>query len=129
MENIIFELPVSVSLPRVKTKDKKMMLNMNSYRNLNFHINNQMKQLFEPISITKFKASKIRISYKIYKKTKRKYDVMNVASIVDKFFLDWLIKYNFIPDDNLENVCYGSIDGYNDSIEDKVITEIEILFP
>ena len=126
-DKIIFELPDHIILPRVKVADKKKMLNMNVYRNLHHHENNTMKQMFKPITGKRFSAFRIRISYKIYKTSKRKYDVMNVASIVDKFFLDWLIKYKFIPDDNLDHVCYGSIEGFNQAPECKVIAEIEIL--
>lgn len=76
---------------------------------------------------TCFYAKKIRVSYEIEKKTKRKFDTMNIISVVDKFFLDWLIKYEYIPDDTFNNVSYGSITGKNDCDHDIVFVTIEVL--
>lgn len=129
MEKIIFELPDHVILPRVRKSDKKIMLNMNVYRNLHHQTNNQIKQLFRPISGKRFKAFKIRISYKVYKPTKRLYDVKNITTVVDKFFCDWLVKYGFIPDDNILHVCYGGEEGFNEATAPKVIAEVEVLIP
>jgi hypothetical protein len=122
-----FILPLSVILPRKTKEDKKIMLNLNVYRNLHHAINNQVKQLFLPIEWYLFKAGKIKISYKIQKKTKRKFDTMNIISVVDKFFLDWLVKMQYIPDDTFNNVSYGSIDGKNDCEFDRVIAEITVI--
>ncbi len=123
---VIFELPISVTLPRKTKADKKIMLNLNVYRNLHHSVNNQVKQEFEPIKGEPFKAESIKISYRVEKTTKRKFDTMNIISVVDKFFLDWLVKENYIPDDTFNNVSYGSIDGSNQCAADRVIAEIEI---
>ena len=127
MANYRFVLPDCVYLPRKTKEDKKVMLNMNIYRNLHHSLNNQVKQAFEPIETELFKAERIRISYYVYKKSKRKFDTMNVISVVDKFFLDWLVKHEYIPDDNCDNVCYGNIYGHNNYPEPEIIAEIEVL--
>ncbi len=123
----IFELPISVMLPRKRVKDKKVHLNMNQFVNYSRFTVNDAKQLFMPISANEFKAEKIKISYYLEKKHKREFDTMNFVSIVDKFFLDWLVSKKFIPEDKFRNVSYGEIDGNYNCIADRVIAKIEIL--
>lgn len=126
-ESCVFILPLSVTLPRKRNSDKKVMLNLNYYRNMHFQVNNQVKQYFKPISVYAFRAEMIEISYIVYKTTKRKYDTMNIISIIDKFFLDWLVENNYLSDDTCLNVRYGSIEGKNDCTENKVIASIKII--
>ncbi len=123
---IRFELPVSVILPRVRVADKKVMLNMNT--NWNRFKYNECKKIFKPISIPEehFKAKSIIIRYRVEKKTKAIFDSMNYVSYVDKFFLDWLVKEKYLPDDTFNNVSYGSITGLNQCAVDRVIAEIEV---
>ncbi len=122
-----FILPLSVTLPRKTKADKKIMLNMNVYRNLHHSLNNQIKQSFKPILEEEFKSDKIKISYFVEKSTNRKFDTMNIVSIVDKFFLDWMVKSGYIPDDTFKNVSYGIIDGKNGCQHNRVIATIEEL--
>lgn len=124
---IEFILPTSVILPRKTKDDKRVALNLNVYRNTKYMVNNQIKQLFRPEKIEIFRAEKIRISYHVEKKSKRKYDIMNIVSVVDKFFLDWLVSHKMIPDDNLYHVDYGEITGSNGCKESRVIATIEII--
>lgn len=122
-----FYLPTFVILPRKTKKDRRIALNLNVYRNLNYMVNNQMKLIFEPIQGEVFKAEKIRISYYVEKKMRRLFDTKNITSIVDKFFCDWLVKNGCIPDDNFMHVCYGSEDGIMGCVTDRVIGTVEIL--
>ena len=123
-----FELPLYVMLPRKTKADKKVMLNMNVYRNMHHAVNNQVKSSFCPLSLPEhFKAEKIKISYVVEKTTKRKFDTMNIVSIVDKCFLDWMVYWLIIPDDSFDNVEYGSITGKNDCKTDRVVATVEIL--
>ena len=104
----IFILPIV--LPRKTKAAKKFALNLNVYRNTHYQTLSQAKRLFNPIIIDAcLKAKKIRVSYTLVRKDERKIDLMNVISIVDKFFLDWLVGNEYIPDDNCLNVEYGSI--------------------
>ena len=108
----IFELPVYIISPRKTKKDKKLALNMNTYRNLQHFDNNYMKQNFKPdVLPEQFAATKIQVSYHIEMPTKRRFDTMNIVSVVDKFFLDWLQKNEYIPDDTCDHVSYGKITG------------------
>ena len=127
LDSFRFVLPISVILPRKRVKDKKIMLNLNVYRNLHFQVNNQVKELFKPIEADQFKAEKISIGYLVRKTTKRKYDTMNIISIVDKFFLDWLVENEYIPDDTCNNVIYDGIVGDNDCKKDEVLATVTIL--
>ena len=124
---ITYILPISVTLPRKTKADKKVMLNMNVYRNLHHQICNDIKQAFAPISGQGFSANKIRISYQVEKTTKRLFDTMNIISIVDKFFLDWLVNHECLADDKCDIVSYGYIEGRNDCEQSRVIAKIEIL--
>ena len=132
MYSYIFILPDCVYLPRKTKEDKKVMLNMNVYRNLHNLVKAEIKRLFMPTSPCYgydpfFTAKKIEITYTVEKKSKRKYDTMNIISIVDKFFLDWLVDNGFIEDDTCLNVQYSKITGKNDCESNRVIAEIRIL--
>ncbi len=123
-----FILPTYIILPRKTKADRKVQLNMNTYRNLHHQTSSQMKREFQPLEIPKMKkCQKVRITYHVEKKTKRIYDLMNVVSIVDKCFLDWMVTVGFLPDDNLNHVDYGAITGENDCEENRVIAHVEIL--
>lgn len=122
-----FYLPIFVMLPRKTKADKKVHLNMNQFVNYSRFTINDAKQLFQPIFGEPFKASKIRISYFLQKKHKREFDTMNFVSIVDKFFLDWLVKEGYIPNDKFYNVSYGKIDGTYQCGTDRVIATVEII--
>lgn len=98
-----FILPTYIDIPRKTKKDKRIYLNLNVYRNLNFHVNNQVKIKFKDmvsnLANIKFNPP-IRLIYQIHVRTRRKMDKMNVITVVDKFFCDALTFYNCIPDDN-----------------------------
>ena len=123
----MFELPISVTLPRKTKEDKKVMLNMNVYRNLHHALNSQAKKLFAPIKSMPFKADTIEISYTVLKPTKRKYDTMNIVSVVDKFFLDWLVDQGMIPDDTCDRVSYGRIVGWTNREGNCIIAQVKVV--
>jgi hypothetical protein len=129
-----FILPLAVYLPRKTKEDRKIMLNMNIYRNLHHSVNHQIKKLFTPELLNGQLRTEllkdprpVKISYVVEKKTKRKFDTMNIVSIVDKFFLDWMVENNYLEDDSFKHVSYGSITGSNDCKYNRVIAYIEII--
>ena len=124
---IVFELPTMITLPLKTKDDKRVSLNLNAYRNLNHFVNNSCKREFRPLKIEIFRAKKIEIEYRVEKATKGKFDTMNIVSIVDKFFLDWLVEHLMIPDDTFRNVEYGKITGINGCRMSKVTAWITIL--
>lgn len=109
---VTLESPIRVTLPRVKVKDKVMPLNLNNYRNNHHAINNDIKQryngLMEQLVIETFSDVKIvgpiRVDYELFVGTRRLLDISNVLSIVDKCFMDVLVKVGVIEDDNFDHV-------------------------
>ena len=89
--------PLFVTLPRKTVKDKRIALNMNTYRNLHHRISNDAKKAYsealreqlEDLSI----QTPVEITYKVYKASKRRLDKMNVISVVSKFLLDSITEY------------------------------------
>lgn len=109
METVInLKCPLFVDLPRKTTKDKRVYINMNSYRNLHFLVNNQVKKMYleavreqlEGLTI----QTPVEITYKVYKKTSRRLDKMNVVAITSKYLLDAITELGCWEDDNDDHV-------------------------
>jgi hypothetical protein len=137
-----FVLPVYVDFPiseRARTQRNKdrfaagkpynrKWLNLNWYRNAHHHETAKAKTLFHPIEVPDFfKADRIKITYSAERKSNVLYDLMNVISIVDKFFLDWLVSHEYIPDDNRTIVFYGAPTAEGGNAYDRVIVDVEVL--
>ena len=96
--------PLFITLPRKTVKDKRIALNMNTYRNLHHRISNDAKKAYsealreqlEGLSI----QTPVEVTYKVYKGSKRRLDKMNVISVVSKFLLDSITDYGCWEDDN-----------------------------
>lgn len=89
------------------TRNKKLRLNLNQYRNAHFFILNGAKRAYDNLvgyGVKKFKPidSRVLISYSFF--PKRKSDVANFCCIQDKFFCDVLVLNGIILDDNCEIV-------------------------
>jgi len=114
------KLPVSVQV----SKKKKFNLNLNQYRNTHYRLLCDSKRLYSDIvkeAILQQWGKKLptfnhpEITYTIYHNTKRKFDLSNVCSIVDKYFCDCLTSLNIIEDDDYNyitsiNYRYGGLD-------------------
>lgn len=122
---------------RIKLREKKYFnLNMNNYRNVHFRDLHKAKKLFarETIPLLKGieKMDRIKVEYHYYPNNRRRCDVNNVLSIVDKFFLDCLVEAGVIEDDNYmyitdTNFRFGGVD--KDSRFPYVIAEITEITP
>jgi Holliday junction resolvase RusA-like endonuclease len=103
-----FNTPFAVYLPRVKSKDKRIAMNLNTYRNLHFLVNNQAKKVYKELMKDQLDGLEIEtpveITYQVFKPSKRSLDKMNVVSIASKFFLDAVTEYGCWDDDNDDNV-------------------------
>lgn len=78
-------------------------MNLNTYRNLHFILNNQVKIAYkeaikEQLDGLKLKTP-VRLKFTLWRKDKRAGDRANVLSIVEKFFCDALVEYGCLPDD------------------------------
>lgn len=91
---------------------------MNNYRNWHYQVSNDAKRRFksEIYDLLDFRFdNKIKIEYFYYAPDKRTRDLMNVISVVDKFFQDAMVERGCIKSDDLSTVvevnsCYMGID-------------------
>lgn len=98
---------------------------MNSYRNWHYQVSNDIKRRFKSDISRKldFKFdNKVKIEYFYFAPDKRKRDLMNVISVVDKFFQDAMVEYGCIASDDLSvvvevNSCYMGIDRENPRLD------------
>ena len=97
-----------IDLPRVRTKPKRVYLNMNAYGNTNTFTNNEVKKAYlEAIREQvegKVIQTPVEITYRVLKRTKRRLDKMNVVSVVSKYLLDAITECGCWEDDNDEFV-------------------------
>ena len=96
--------PLYIDLPRVRTKPKRVYLNMNAYGNTNTFTNNEVKKAYleairEQIDGLVIQTP-VNITYRVLKPTKRRLDKMNVIAVVSKYLLDALTEVGFWEDDN-----------------------------
>lgn len=105
---IILTCPLYVDLPRKTKKDKRVYINMNSYRNLHFLVNNQVKKMYLEAVREQLEGvviqTPVEVTYKVYKKTARRLDKMNVVAITSKYLLDAITELGCWEDDNDEHV-------------------------
>ena len=105
---INLKCPLFVDLPRKTTKDKRIYINMNSYRNLHYLVNNQVKKMYLEAVREQLEGLTIQtpvdITYKVYKKTSRRLDKMNVVAITSKYLLDAITELGCWEDDNDDHV-------------------------
>jgi len=106
--NIKLVLPYHY-IQKFKTKkDKKIMVALNWYRNVNFFLNNQIKKYYYELvreQMASFKYDRLqlyRIDYKLYYSNKRS-DMMNVIAVIDKYLQDALQKVELVEEDNVEH--------------------------
>ena len=80
---------------------------MNNYRNWHYQVSNDIKRRFKseitPLLNFRF-AGKIKIEYFYFAPDKRTRDLMNVISVVDKFFQDEMVENGCIESDDLSTV-------------------------
>ena len=118
MRKIEIQMPISVEIG-IKKK-RKFFLNLNLYRNNYMHTNNNIKKEYARIAHSflpqwDVPMQEIELEYVLFLPDKRKRDISNVLSIVDKFFCDALTTHKLIPDDNYEHLKkvvykYGGFD-------------------
>ena len=96
--------PLYIDLPRVRTKPKRVYLNMNAYGNTNTFTNNEVKKAYleairEQIG-GKVIQTPVEITYRVYKQSKRRLDKMNIIAVTSKYLLDALTNLECWIDDN-----------------------------
>ncbi len=125
MKEISINLPLSLR----QTKGKVKWLTLNNYRNWHYQTSNGLKVKFkkEITPLLNFKIEgQVRIYYCYYAPDKRKRDLMNVISVIDKFFQDAMVERGCIEADDLSivtevNSKYMGIDRENPRLVAKII--------
>jgi len=101
---IRIDAPLAVYLPRKTKKDRRIAINLNIYRNLNFMMNNEAKKIYADMirHVIKDKViqTPVSITYRVYKATKRHLDKGNVIAVTQKYLLDALTEEGCWTDDN-----------------------------
>lgn len=108
MRSYSVKVPIHITYAKNKKGiNKKIALNLNWYRNAHYFILNNVKVAFKELLIPQLtdvpNLKKIKLHYTLYT-SKRKSDVMNWVSVIDKFFQDALVEFTIIDDDNYETV-------------------------
>jgi hypothetical protein len=124
-----FILPLYISIPKKTKEDKRIPLTLNWYRNAQHHESAAVKRLFAPLFAETWEgqAPRIRISYHVQKMTRARYDTMNVVSVIDKFFCDWMVTNSLIKDDDFSRVEIGMAIGTNQAKKNRCLAFVEIL--
>jgi len=122
---------LSLPLYIMNRSKRRRWLTMNNYRNWHYQVSNDIKRKFksEITPLLDFRLSgKVKIEYFYFAPDKRTRDLMNVISVVDKFFQDAMVENDCIESDDLSTVievnsCYMGIDRENPRL-DVMITKL-----
>ena len=105
-QSFVIESPLSVPV----SSKKKFMLNMNDYRNAHYQVLNKAKVEYKRMIRDEIlqlpKMDKATINYEITLGDNRIHDGMNICSVTSKFFLDALVEYGILPDDNMRYILH-----------------------
>ena len=109
MKQLILEHPLYIELPRKTRDNKKVAINLNTYRSLHYLVNNQCKKIAKENIENYLKdtgqcgiifTKPVDITFKIIKGSKRKLDKSNVYAVAAKYFYDALVELGVLEDDN-----------------------------
>ena len=124
---------IKLSLPLFITNrsNKRKWLTLNNYRNWHYQVSNDIKRRFKSEVFDKLDFNikgKIKIEYFYFAPDKRTRDLMNVISVIDKFFQDAMVDRGCIESDDLSTVvevnsCYMGIDKLDQRL-DVMITKL-----
>lgn len=125
-------LPSFIMLPRKTLKDKKIMMNFNTVKTLHHMQYNIVKKAFKEQIKPLFKDfeaidGQCKVKYKITAHNKRKFDLLNIVTIIDKFLLDALQDFGIIEEDNFEIVIGYEVEfgGIDSTLKERLI-EVEL---
>jgi len=119
-------LPIYYTIKHKRIPDKVILVGMNEYRNLYYGTSNDIKTHYHNLvkeQIGNQKYSKIFIQYRVYMKRKGT-DGQNIRAVIEKFFLDGLVKCGAIKDDNFDYVVGDESYYFQDKENPRI--EIEI---
>ncbi len=100
-------LPLFIHTTKSETQKGKFILNLNNYRNTHFQKLNKAKVNYSNLikkMLPKVKYKTVELEYIYFAATKRKIDVSNPCSIIDKFTCDALTEAGLWEDDNINTI-------------------------
>lgn len=102
-----FQIKLPLRMKVNKAGDQES-LNLNVFRNLHFYKLNHQKKAFQhfvkPLLSGIPLLDQVTLEYELNPKGGHRLDLMNVGSIVDKFFSDALVENGIIPDDDYKHL-------------------------
>ena len=108
IRELVLECPTYVMLPMKTKKDKKISINLNTYRNLHYLVESKAKKLFKEIMRPQLEGIEIEtpveVTYKVYKASNRRLDKQNVISITSKYLMDAITEFGCWEDDDDTNI-------------------------
>ena len=129
-------MQIKLPLEVYYSKNKKFILNLNNYRNAHYRVLANAKKLYSENLQASFKdlepfTEPVVLKYTYYARSKRRIDVSNPCSIIDKFTCDALVKAGVLEDDSSKQIKkviykYGGIDKNNPRCELKIALKVNI---
>jgi len=119
-------MKIDLPLEVYYSKNKKFILNLNNYRNAHYRILSNAKKIYADNLVARISHPKyeepVVLTYTYYAKSRRRLDVSNPCSIIDKFTCDALVKAGVLEDDSSKQIKkviykYGGIDKDNPRCE------------
>lgn len=97
-------VPLHTFVPRKTKEDRKYLLNLNVYRNLQGHENNNVKKAFhedikDQLEGVKFN-NPVEVEFTLFKGSNRRTDKQNFSSVLSKFLYDSMSTCGCWEDDN-----------------------------
>ena len=91
------------------SKKKKFILNLNNYRNAHYRVLSISKSLYSDNLVPRLKdfdrfTEPVSLTYTYYARSKRRLDISNPCSIIDKFACDALVKAEILEDDSFKQI-------------------------
>lgn len=96
--------PWAIEVPRKTMAPKKYSMNLNTYRNLQGFVNNNLKVLFKDLMKSQLDGvvlkTPVEVTIQVYKPTQRILDKGNVYGMSAKYLYDAMTEYGCWEDDN-----------------------------
>lgn len=134
LESLQLKLPVYVTLPKKTKKNERFYLNQNKFRNTMHFKMNTAKTIYtkhiEKITehVNGCFEDPVVMTFTMYPPSKRRMDLTNVCSAVEKFTNDALVKVGILIDDDYTHVkiityCFGEVDKKDPRVELNIQTD------
>ena len=102
-------MEIDLPLEVYYSKKKKFILNLNNYRNAHYRVLSISKSLYSDNLVPRLKGfdrftEPVSLTYTYYARSKRRLDISNPCSIIDKFACDALVKAEILEDDSFKQI-------------------------